>query len=373
MGSAYTPGLKVTRHTVIEKTRRLPIRGETLVEKDAVVAATDVVARAELPGNVETVRLDQDLGIEPVEVKDCLKVAQGDAVTRGQVLGEIRAFFGLFKSESKSPCDGTVDFFSEVTGHLGIRRSPVPVNVDAYIDGVVADIIPNEGVTVRCHGAIVQGIFGVGGEGRGEIRICASSPEDELRADDIPEDVQGKIVVGGALARLEAFKRAAELGAVGFVTGGIVDRDLSDYLGYDIGVAVTGHEEIPITIVVTEGFGRMTMAKRTFDLLSEVAGRTASLNGATQIRAGAMRPEIIIPEVGTSAAGDEASDSTELAEGTPIRVIRVPYFGILGKVVALPHEPVTVETGAKVRVLEAELSDGRRVTVPRANVEIIQT
>lgn len=373
MGSAYTPGLKVTRNALIEKTRRLPIRGETTVAKGATVAAKDVVARASLPGNIETVRLNQDLGVEPVEVKACLRVSEGDTVQRGQLLAEIRAFFGLFRSESRAPCDGTVDFFTEVTGHLGIRRDPVPIEVDAYIDGVVADIIPNEGVVVRCHGAIVQGIFGVGGEGRGAIQVCVASPEDELRASDLPADVRGKIIVGGSLARVDAFKRAAELGAVGFVTGGIIDRDLSDYLGYDIGVAVTGHEEIPITIIVTEGFGRMAMATRTFELLSELNGRTASINGATQIRAGALRPEIIIPDEGGVARDSDVEDSADLVAGTPIRVIRVPYFGMLGKVIALPQEPAVVETGAKVRVLEAELADGRRVIVPRANVEIIQT
>jgi hypothetical protein len=32
---------------------------------------------------------------------------------------------------------------------------------------------------------------------------------------------------------------------------------------------------------------------------------------------------------------------------------------------------VTVDSGAEVRVLNAKLADGRDVTVPRANVEII--
>ncbi len=53
-------------------------------------------------------------------------------------------------------------------------------------------------------------------------------------------------------------------------------------------------------------------------------------------------------------------------------LIREPYFGILGKVVSLPVNLQKLASESKVRVLEAELEDGRRVIVPRANVEIIE-
>ena len=39
--------------------------------------------------------------------------------------------------------------------------------------------------------------------------------------------------------------------------------------------------------------------------------------------------------------------------------------------VAGPAEPVTIESGATVRVLKAKLDSGEEVLVPRANVEII--
>ena len=60
-------------------------------------------------------------------------------------------------------------------------------------------------------------------------------------------------------------------------------------------MAITGSEQLGLTVVVTEGFGRMTIASRTFALLEKFRGRRVSVNGATQIRAGVMRPEIVIP------------------------------------------------------------------------------
>ena len=179
-----------------------------------------------------------------------------------------------------------------------------------------------------------------------------------------------------------ALKRAAALGVIGIVVGGVVDRELIDYLrvalndpGFDIGVAITGQEPIPFTLVVTEGFGTIPMADRTFALLKSLEGRTASINGATQIRAGVIRPEVIVPDEPVSATDsdhDHEVDSGELTIGTHIRVIREPYFGILGNVSGLPPELVQVESETWVRVLSAKLADGRDVVVPRANVEIIE-
>ena len=59
--------------------------------------------------------------------------------------------------------------------------------------------------------------------------------------------------------------------------------------------------------------------------------------------------------------------------GSPVRVIRDPWFGVLGTVSSLPPEPQQLASGSKARVLEVECSDGRRLTVPRANVEIVST
>ena len=68
MPTTYTSGLTVAADTVVRKERRLPIAGQVLVEKGARVRAEDVVARAELPGDVATVNVVNLLGITPAEV-----------------------------------------------------------------------------------------------------------------------------------------------------------------------------------------------------------------------------------------------------------------------------------------------------------------
>jgi len=372
MATAYTPGLKVTPGTIIRKTRRLPLKGDVLVKAGDSIGPETVVAKTEIPGIMQTVRLAETLGLQPSEAIPLLKVNIGDEVQRGTVLAEIKSFFGWFKSECKSPIDGSVELISPVSGHVGIRYKPTPIEVKAYIRGTAVEVIPQEGVVVETRGAFIQGIFGVGGERLGEIKVLAQSPDEVLDEDRITEECAGKVIIGGANITGAALRKAASIGAAGVVVGGIIDRDLVSYLGYDIGVAITGQEKIPTALIVTEGFGVMSMAQRTFDLLKSLEGKQASINGATQIRAGVIRPEIIVPEESSESKTVVPDSEQSLDIGSRIRIIREPYFGLLGRVSALPPQPVVIESGAKVRVLEADLDNGSRVSVPRANVEIIQ-
>jgi hypothetical protein len=148
---------------------------------------------------------------------------------------------------------------------------------------------------------------------------------------------------------------------------------LQQYVGYDIGIALTGDEPVSMTLIVTEGFGAIEMNPVVLDLLSRCDGQPASINGATQVRAGASRPEIItVPGTAAGAAVGEGGHSPGLTVGSRVRIIRVPYFGAQGVVVELPRELVQIETGASARVATIALDQGeKRVVVPRANLELM--
>jgi hypothetical protein len=376
MGTAYTPGLTISADTIVRKVRRLPLKGQVLVQVGDSVNPDTVVARTELPGPVTTVRVAERLGVEPRELPKYLLKQVGDKVQVGEIIAERKSFFGLFTSRVTSPITGTIDFISEATGNIGIRHLPTPVEVTAYLRGLVVDVLPEEGAVVATRGVFVQGIFGLSGERHGQIALLADSPDEVVSDTKVSDEHKGKVLIAGALAHWRLMEAAKQVGAVALVTGGVLDTDIKKLLGYDIGVAITGHEPLPFTLIVTEGFGEIAMAKRTFELLASQEGREASVNGATQIRAGVIRPEVVVPKDtkltldGLQAPKRDEFAAGELNIGTPIRLIRAPYFGSLGRVVALPPEPQEIETETKTRVLEAELVTGERVIVPRANVEI---
>lgn len=375
MAHSYTPGLKVTAFTVLRRERKLPLSGTVLSKVGDAVKAETIVARTELPGNVQTVNAANLLGVLPEDVADCLVKPIGAAVHKGEVFAESRSFFGLFRSKCASPVAGTLESVSSVTGQAILREPPIPVEVDAYVDGTIVEVHPNQGVTIETRGTFIQGIFGVGGETAGELHVAVRAPNDTLTDSMITESHRGKVVVGGNHVTTKTLFHAVRMGVKAIVIGGFDDQDLREFLGYDLGVAITGSEEKGITLVVTEGFGEIPMANRTFELLKECEGRKVSVSGATQIRAGVLRPEIIAPrleEVSRTEAVQDG-DPAGLEVGAQIRVIRQPYFGRLGKVTGLPSELVALETEAKVRVLEVDFGNGSRTMLPRANVEMIET
>ena len=373
MAHAYTPGLRVTQHATIQRRRQLPLKGEVLVAEGDSVKRDQVVAKTDLPGNVTTLNLVNTLSVTPAELGDYLLKKEGDPVEVGEPIAETRPFIKWFKTTVESPITGTLESISKVTGQVILRQPPRPVQVQAYVDGTVSEVIPEEGVIIETTGAFVQGIFGVGGECWGALQMLADGPDHILTADQIDETCKGKIIVGGNLVTLEVIEKARESGGIGIIGAGIQDQDLRDLLGYDLGVAITGTEKIGITVILTEGFGKINMAGKTFEILKERSGKEASISGATQIRAGVLRPEIIIPNLNAADSGTVETHAQEgLAPGALLRVIRAPYFGQVGKVTDLPAELQIVASETHVRVLEVAFEDGARAVVPRANVELIE-
>jgi hypothetical protein len=376
---AYTPGLRVTERARIRKERRLPIAGEVIVGLGDRVRAEDVVARADLPGDVQTVNVVNQLGIQPSEIADYMLKKQGDAAARDEVIAETRPWLKWFKSVARSPIDGTIETVSHVTGQVLIRSAPRPVDVRAYLDGVVVAVEPHEGITVETTGAFVQGIFGVGGETCGELAIVGDGPDAVIRPGDLTDALAGKVVVAGSLVTSDVYEAASGIGIAALVCGGFHDSDLRRLLGYDLGVAITGHEAIRPILLMTEGFGRIAMARATYELLAAHAGQRASANGATQIRAGVLRPEIIIPAASATGPSSEPAGPAAdivvagLTEGSRVRIIREPGFGRLGVVKSLPSGVQRIESEATVRVVEVAFDDGASAVVPRANVEAIES
>lgn len=369
---AYTPGLKIKGSELIQKSRMLPIEGEVLLKQGDVVEYDTVVAQSFIPGDPRMINISESLGIDISDLERCLVKKIGDSVEKGDIIAKDIALFGLIKRFVYAPVSGVIESISLITGQTTLRETPIPIEVRAYIPGVVTEIVPKKGAVIEVSAAILQGIFGIGGEIHGKLAIAVTSPNEVLTDDMILPEHSGNVVVGGALITGAAFKKAVELGVTGLICGGIEIDDLIEILGEDIGVAITGEEELGLTLIITEGFGELAMSNRAFNLLRRLEGKQASINGTTQIRAGVLRPELIIPHSESTEQSDGQDVSSGMKLGTLLRIIREPYFGKIATVTSLPVKLQKVESGSSVRVVEVELDDGNLVLIPRANVEVIE-
>lgn len=374
MTHAYTPGLRISERTKVTSHRVLPLLGDVIVKKGGVLKAEDVVAKTHLPGKVHAINAVNRLGIQPKDLREYMLKKEGDPVQKDEIIAETKPWVKMLKTVLLSPITGTIETISTVTGQVLLREPPKPIQVFAYIDGTVTEIMEKEGVVMETTATFIQGIFGVGGETIGELVTAVDKPGDVLTAEHIQPAYKDKIIVGGSFVQHDVIDKAKKTGVRGIIVGGLDDEDLKKLLGYDLGVAITGSEEIGITLIITEGFGQIQMAQRTFELLKSRSGDKTSINGATQIRAGVVRPEIIIPFLGKITKEElDKPINRGMEVGDPVRIIRVPYFGKIGKIKALPFSPQTIETEATVRILEVEFPDGSTAIVPRTNVEMIES
>jgi hypothetical protein len=386
MAHSYTPGLTVTERTLVRRRRLLPLPGTVLASVGDQVQADQVVAHAELPGPVHALNVANLLGVAPDEIREYLVKQEGAAVQLNEVIAENKPFIKWLKTEIRAPITGTMESVSTVTGQVLLRQPPRRLELRAYIQGAVVEVLPRQGLVVETDCTLVQGIFGIGGEAWGELAMLAKTPDETVGAGQVDSSLKGKIAVCGSFMGADALRRAAEVGLAAVVVGGMHDKDLRELLGFDLGVAITGTERIlvkkkerlPLTVILTEGFGIIPMAAKTFALLARHVRQNASVSGATQIRAGVIRPEIIIARPSGSQEGAAPDIGAVVAQKTGIRIgdqariIRDPLFGKIGQVVGLPPELRQIETESETRVLEIGFADGTKTVIPRANVEIIE-
>ncbi len=312
-----------------------------------------------------------EIKCKPEELPMHMLRTVGQEIKKGQMIakkGEAQAFF---TKTAIAPVSGIISDVDTKTGKVTIARPFKQVIVNAYIQGTVSEVIEHRGCVVDTPGIKLNGIFGLGRETHGEIKVVTKGPDQVLEPDMITDDCKDKIIIGGSFATNEALSKALEVGVRGVVTGTVNYFNLTQSLGVKLGVGITGQEDIDITVILMEGFGHLNMRREIWETLAALEGKTASINGATQIRAGAIRPEIIVPFF--DYAGDLAPQDiydTDLRLGMDVRVVNEPYFGATGKIVEIVREPVVIDSEARVPVVKVELNDARKVLVPRANVEI---
>ena len=140
--------------------------------------------------------------------------------------------------------------------------------VRAWLPGVVVQT-NDRGCLVAGRGAVVKGVWGIGGECHGRLGFG--------------EPAEGTIVVRH-FADSDVLAELGQNSIAALVTGGL---HLQDVLDTNPG----------FTIVVLEGFGRRQIPPRLQSALKTHEGRLALADGTTRLRVGVRRPRIILPDI----------------------------------------------------------------------------
>jgi hypothetical protein len=307
-------------------------------------------------GELHVVDVGKTLSVKSDDLGKYLLKAVGDKVEEEEAVAVRGGALIPLRRVCRSPVAGKIVAIGG--GRVVLESKAETFELQAHFRGTVVSVMPSLGVVIETVGALVQGVWGTGGEAHGVLKMLAENPKEKLVAEAMDIGCHGSILIGGFSVDEEALERAEQMQVRGIVVGSI---------GIDLEERAS---DFPFPVIVTEGMGQVPMSSVVFELLRSYAGREASISGVTRLRWGTVRPEIIIPLSGRGATHPPQLGGA-LEVGAQVRVIRQPYLGSVGQVVNLPSQPRTVDSGARLRGAEVELEEKGRVFVPYANLELI--
>ncbi len=384
-----TPQPAIAPNIMIRKTRRLPVAGDVIVRIGARVAADDIVARATMPGAPQQVPVAGPLGVKPKAGVRFLTVPVGAAVQEGDPLAQRRQ--GLNKRLIvRSPTTGTLTAYDPMSGTATVTPTGTQFELTANIDGVVTEHIPYRGVVIDTPAALVRGIVGVGGEQHGVLQVAVTGPDEELTAEGITARLAYAIVLGGGSITAAALQRAVEHNVRAVIVGSIPEAELRAFLGYTEGVRAWGLGRRgwdfpppvinarpgampPLTLIIVEGFGRVPMTGKAWELLASFDGQEVSVDGTTRLRNGLRRPEIIVPLARAAGTAPYETTAPAPAVRSLVRLIAPPYLGQTGRIINLANGKQPLPSGLSAAAAEVQLAGGSgAVWVPLANLEVLE-
>jgi len=241
---------------------RSPVDGtieKMLPDGTLVVREAPELARVLTP-----VEAAEELGIAPGKLEPYLRCSVGEEVERGQPLAAVVSTETV--RFAKSPVRGRVERIDLKHGRVMIEPLLEELEVLAWLPGVVADVT-ERGCVVEGEGTVVRGTWGAGGETSGLLTFG--------------EPAEGTVIVRDRASRADiAELEGARVAAL--VVGGLAFEDV--------------HPSPPsFPIVVIGAFGEVAMPREYRDALRAGEGRTALVDGTTQLRVGVRRPAVIVP------------------------------------------------------------------------------
>jgi hypothetical protein len=354
-----TPKLKISNLIEVERERTLPVPGEVLVSVGSSVGENDVVLRASLKGEIVIIKIREILSLGTEDLTDYFLVKEGELVSEGQVVFRRPGLFGFFSEEIKSAVHGEVEFVDPKSGFLGVRPKPRVFEVKAYLRGVVKSIDGSKGLAIFSSASgLLQGVYGKGRECMGLLKYV-SEISSFIGSSTIDE--QNTILAFPCHLNTEQLVSIARSGAKGIVVSSVPSSLI--YLDF----AKMGIRD-DFVLMVVDGFGTIKPSTKLVQFLDNADGKPCSLSGQVQVRAGAIRPELIIHEPLRQGEVEKDDMEEDLTEGAQVRVVRGSRIGEVGVLRSFTKSQVEFPSGIRCLGVGVEL-DGVILQIPLQNIE----
>jgi len=367
----------LVRESDLRIERRLPMQGQLQVKTGERVEPSTIIATGERTERPILVNIARELDIPPGESEERLIKQPGEPVEAGEIIAKRRR--GLRTHSVRSPIAGTLIRFDPLIGTALIRPTTQQIELSAQVAGVIEEVEQGWGVTIRAFGSRFYGAVGVGEDTFGVLKMIAGERQRPLGPEQIDSRSSRSILAVGGAVSAEALAKAVQAGIRGIVAGSIEESELTNWLGEGGGalwrVGLPDWQlpggSAPLTLVLTEGFGRTPMAQPLYDVLMAADGIPIAISGITQLVGGLRRPEVVVPSR-TGARGAESAQLplAALEPGTTVRLLDQDHLGILATVAEAPRRQ-RLEGDLILDALAVTLANGEALRVPTANVEVL--
>lgn len=197
-------------------------------------------------------------------------------------------------------------------GRWRIAGGDRPDPIDAPFAGVVRDVRPGTGVTIRTTATAIVGRSVLAGPTWGRLEI-ATGADGEVRAQHVDVGAAGAIVVAGARIDAEALTRARAVGIRGIIVAALGIKEQRDFLASERRGRAAVHGLPPFGILVLDGAGRRPIASPLMALFEAIEGGMVAIVGNP--------PALVI---------DDPSIALPLPEPDLVRVRSGPLAGAEG-------------------------------------------
>ena len=182
----------------------------------------------------------------------------------------------------KAPVTGIVRNIDLDKGTVTIQYDFNPLRTHAFVRGSVKEVLPGYEALIEARGHRLTGRIGFGHEHWGELAPWET------------EDKEGKVLFLNGEVTLAHLRACQEKNVRGLVAPAMDLSDWRTFFGEELGSAITGDENLGFTLLITRGFGKGSFGKETRAFLEKHTGEMTSISGRTQIRAGVIRPFLLI-------------------------------------------------------------------------------
>ena len=357
------PERRINAHSKVVLRRMLPVPGEVLVQRGQVVEALNVVARADAPHRYRLINVARQLAQPNVEMDQVMLKTEGDSVNANEVVARVKGSLPFFQRTARAPAAGHIASIGP--GWVLLETEGTVVEVQAFINGIVSRVIPDQGVVIEASGAVVEAACGFGGEAYGPLKRMVNAPFETMATEAIDDNLKNMIILAGRSVDEAVLRQAEEVQARGIVVGSI-DASLLNL-----------EPPVKVRVVATEGFGDIPISPYTFGLLGTLDGKEVSIRGHTPhlFPATGQAPEetqpLILATSGKAsalAAVSEKETKRNLSVGSRVRVTRGQFFGASGTITTLPPKPQATKAGLVTPGAFVKLGDSSPY-IPLANLE----